>query len=329
MKGAAGEYPRLAHPGNEEGELGSTRHAQNPAMKRGSLEVGRNPGSWRLCSDMPNKVATRRRDVEIARIAGRQHGVITRAQLLSAGLLPSGISDRVSAGRLHRIHRGVYAVGHTNIGNEGQWIAAVLACGQGAVLSHQSAAALWKIAPVIAMVDVTVAGGGGRAARKEIRLHRSRTLSPADCTLRAGIPVTKPARTLQDLRRILPTKKFARALREAEYLRLPIRDAFKPDRTRTDLEALFLALARRHRLAQPEVNVRVDRFRVDFLWRNERLVVEVDGWESHRMRSAFEEDRARDARLKVLGYEVLRFTWRQVEDDAATVVQTVRELLQR
>jgi predicted transcriptional regulator of viral defense system len=97
-------------------------------------------------------------------------------QLYALGMSSSAIGDRVTAGRLHRIHRGVYAVGHTNIGNEGRWIAAVLACGQGAVLSHQSAAALWKIAPVIAMVDVTVAGGGGRAARKEIRLHRSRTL---------------------------------------------------------------------------------------------------------------------------------------------------------
>jgi very-short-patch-repair endonuclease len=275
------------------------------------------------------QVANRRRDALISRIAARQHGVLSSQQLNNCGVDRSAIKRRVTAGRLHRIHRGVYAVGHTNIGNEGRWIAAVLACGHGAVLSHQSAAALWKIAPVIAMVDVTVAGGGGRAARKEIRLHRSRTLSPADCTLRAGIPVTKPARTLQDLRRILPTKKFARALREAEYLRLPIRDAFKPDRTRTDLEALFLGLARRHRLPQPEVNVRVDRFRVDFLWRNEHLVVELDGWESHRTRSAFEEDRARDARLKVLGYEVLRFTWRQVEDDAATVARTVRELLQR
>ena len=92
---------------------------------------------------------------------------------------------------------------------------------------------------------------------------------------------------------------------------------------------MLLALARRHRLPQPEVNVRVDRFLVDFLWRHERLIVEVDGWESHRTRSAFEEDRARDARLTVLGYQVLRYTGRHVEDDASAVAQTVRELLRR
>jgi very-short-patch-repair endonuclease len=278
---------------------------------------------------MPEQVAKHRPDPAIARIAGRQHGAISVQQLYSLGMSSSAIGDRVTAGRLHRIHRGVYAVGHPNIGNEGRWMAAVLTCGDGAVLSHRSAAALWKIGLVAPVIDVTVAGSGGRKRRTGIHLHRSRTLSPADCTDRAGIPVTSPARTLEDLRRILPSKMFARALREAEYLRLPIGDGFNPDRTRTDLEALFLALARRHRLPQPEVNVKIDRFLVDFLWRPQRLIVEVDGWESHRMRSAFEEDRARDARLKVLGYEVLRFTWRQAEDDAAGVALTVRRLLHR
>jgi very-short-patch-repair endonuclease len=278
---------------------------------------------------MRQQVANQRRDALIARIAARQHGVLSSQQLNTCGVDRSAIKRRVAAGRLHRLHRGVYAVGHPNIGNEGRWIAAVLACGEGAALSHQSAAALWRIGPVTPLIDVTVTSGGGRATRKGIRIHRSRTLSPADCTLRAGIPATNPVRTLEDLRRVLPSEKFARALREAEYRRLPIRDAFEPDRTRTDLEALFLALARRHRLPQPEVNVRVDRFLVDFLWRPQRLIVEVDGWESHRTRSAFEEDRARDARLKILGYEVLRFTWRQVADDAATVARAVRQLLQR
>ena len=139
--------------------------------------------------------------------------------------------------------------------------------------------------------------------------------------------MTRPARTLQDLRRVLPSKEFARALREAEYLRLPIGDDFHPDRTRTNLEALFMKVVRRHRLPRPEVNVKVDRFKVDFLWRLQHLIVEVDGWESHRTRSAFEEDRARDARLKLLGYDVLRFTWRQVEIDGRAVARTVRSLL--
>jgi very-short-patch-repair endonuclease len=95
------------------------------------------------------------------------------------------------------------------------------------------------------------------------------------------------------------------------------------------LEAQFMALVRRHRLPRPEVNVQVDRHEVDFLWRDQRLVVEVDGWKSHRTRSAFEEDRARDARLKLLGFEVLRLTWRQIESDSAMVAATIRALLAR
>jgi very-short-patch-repair endonuclease len=278
---------------------------------------------------MRKESANNGRDRFVARIAGNQHGVIAAWQLRHAGLLPSRVADRVSAGRLHRVHRGVYAVGNPNIGKEGRWMAAVLACGEGAVLSHRSAAALWRIGKAASIADVTVPGDGGRAVRKGIRLHRSRTLSPDDVTRRARIPVTKPARTLADLRRVLSRKQFARALREAEYLKLPIGDAFKPDRTRSDLEGLFFALCSHHRLPQPEVNVRVDRFLVDFLWRKERLIVEVDGWDSHRTRSAFEADRAQDARLAVFGYTVLRFTWRQVETDAPRVARTVRELLLR
>jgi very-short-patch-repair endonuclease len=287
------------------------------------------------------------RDVAIASIAARQHGVVSAAQLRETGLVPSRVADRVAAGRLHRIHRGVYAVGHSNLGNEGRWMAAVLACREPAVLSHQSAAELWEIrrprARRIAAaggrgggdpVHVTVPGDAGRNRRRGINLHRAATLTPRDCTCHDGIPVTKPARTLADLRPVLSEAEFAAAIREAEFLRLPIGDGIgrrsgssEPPRTRTELESHFLALVRRHRLPRPEVNVRIDRFEVDFLWRARRLVVEVDGWESHGTRSAFEEDRARDARLKLLGYEVLRFTWRQVEDDSRAVASTIRALL--
>jgi very-short-patch-repair endonuclease len=278
---------------------------------------------------MRTEIAKSGRDAAIARIAAKQHGVVTAAQLRAVGLLPSRVADRLTAGRLHRIHRGVYAVGHPNISNEGRWMAAVLACGEGAVLSHRSAAALWRIGPVTQLTEVTVPSSSGRAARQGIRLHRSLTLSPADVTRRAGIPVTKPARTVTDLRRVLPGREFAAALRQAEYLRLPLDDRVAPDHTRSELEARFLALCRRHRLPQPQANVRLDRFLVDFLWRDQHLVVEVDGWESHRVRSAFEADRARDARLNVLGFTVLRFTWRQIEDDPRRVARTVRDVLRR
>jgi very-short-patch-repair endonuclease len=130
-----------------------------------------------------------------------------------------------------------------------------------------------------------------------------------------------------DLRRVVSRDEFAAALREAEYLRLPVGDQFGPDGTHTKLEARFLALCRRHRLPRPEANVPIGPYKVDFLWREQRLVVEVDGWDSHRSRSAFETDRARDAKLKTWGYEVVRFTWRQLTDDPKGVAITVRALL--
>lgn len=215
-------------------------------------------------------------------------------------------------------------------------MAAVLASGQAAVLSHTSAAELWGMlrsrrppspAGVDVDVHVTIPNEAGRRKRHGIVIHRSRTLNPNQVTRRHAIPVTTPIRTLRDLRRTLPQPQFAAALRQAEFLRLPLDDSLEPDRTRSELEARFLALCRRHRVPQPEVNVRIGGFVVDFTWPEQRLMVEVDGWDSHRTRSAFEEDRARDARLAVLGYEVVRFTWRQLMRDQPEVAKTIRTLL--
>jgi very-short-patch-repair endonuclease len=175
------------------------------------------------------------------------------------------------------------------------------------------------------ITHVTVPGEG--KSRPGIRVHRSRNLFPSQTTRRHGIPVTTPSRTLFDLRRVLPPKHFAAALREAEFLQLPIDLNLKPDGTRSDMEALFLALCRRHRLPKPEANVRIGEYDIDFLWRERRLAAEVDGWDSHRTRSAFEEDRARDLELKLLGYEVVRFTWRQLTEMPAEVAAALRELL--
>jgi very-short-patch-repair endonuclease len=142
-----------------------------------------------------------------------------------------------------------------------------------------------------------------------------------------GIRVTTPSRTLDDLNPLLSPAQFASARREAEFRRLQIGNQEKGEGARSELEVKMLVLCRRHRLPQPEVNVSIDRYVVDFLWADQSLIVEVDGWESHRTRSAFEEDRARDARLSVLGYEVVRFTWRQVTGDAGEVANTIRTLL--
>jgi very-short-patch-repair endonuclease len=288
---------------------------------------------------MPKERDKSRCDAVIARVAARQHGVITTGQLLNAGVLASGITDRTTAGRLHRIHRGVYSVGHGRLSDQGRWMAAVLACGKWAVLSHLSAAELWGIRRRVrrlseagergrhGSVHVTVAKTSGMRRRSGILLHRSSTLIAAHCTRRDGIPVTTPSRTLADLRPLLSPAEFGQALREAEFLRLPITDRFESEGDRTELESAFLALCRRHRLSRPEVNVEVDRFVVDFLWRQRRLIAEVDGWASHRTRSAFEEDRARDARLAVLGFRVVRVTWRQVRNDTAGVAETIRAIL--
>jgi very-short-patch-repair endonuclease len=228
---------------------------------------------------------------------------------------------------MHRIHRGVYAVGHTGLSAEGRWMAAVLACGPGAVLSHRAAGALWQLLPPPSQIDVTVPGHAGRKRRDGFVVHRSRTLDASDCTFRDRIPVTTPARTVADLRNVLSREDFAEAVRKAELKRLPVSPPTESDRARTKLESRFLSLCRRHRLPEPEVNAPTDSYEVDFLWRDRRLVVEVDGWESHRTRSAFESDRARDARLAVLGFNVVRFTWRQVAEDGAAVAGTVRTLL--
>jgi very-short-patch-repair endonuclease len=277
-------------------------------------------------------------DALIARLAARQHGVVSAGQLARAGIHRQSLTRRVKAGRLHRVHRGVYAVGHRGLSKAGRWMTAVLACGDGAVLSHTSAGELWGMlrsrrpsfpAGFDVDVHVTVPSEAGRQSRRGIKVHRSRTLLPGQTTRRLGIPVTTPSRTLADLRRVLPAKRFAAALREAEFLRLPIDPDLGPDGTRSDMEALFLGLCRRHRLPMPEANVRIDRFDVDFLWRDNRLAVEVDGWDSHRTRSAFEGDRARDLKLKLLGYEVVRFTWWQLTSDPSGVAAALRELLRK
>jgi very-short-patch-repair endonuclease len=301
--------------------------------------------------DMGEKVAS---DEAIARIAERQHGVVSSRQLYRAGVSKDALRRRVEAGRLHRLHQGVYAVGHRAISFQSRCMAAVLACAGaspaddddaegstvlgywGAAVSHRSAAAIWQLLPdADGPVDVSVPGDGGRAARRGINLHRSLTLLPAAVTLRGGIPVTTPARTIADLRlaasrtgcRLLTQKELRRAIRQAEVLGLPIADAPGRDRTRSDLERDFLALCRRHRLPGPEVNVWVSEDLVDFLWRRSRLIVETDGYVYHRGRAAFEDDRERDLRLRAAGFDVIRVSEKQVDEEPERVAEAVAAAL--
>jgi hypothetical protein len=194
-------------------------------------------------------------DARIGAISGRQHGLVTVEQLRMAGIDEAGVRRRVTAGRLHRLHRGVYAVGHLSLSWRGRWLAAVLAVGDGAVLSHTSAVALWRfLRPIPGPVHVTVGAAVHRSPRPGIRIHRSRTLTPRDVTRRHGIALTTPARTIEDVRGEVEPHLFRRALRQAELAGYRVPHLGRVRRTRSDLELLFLGLCEDHGLPRPLVN---------------------------------------------------------------------------
>jgi len=224
-------------------------------------------------------------------------------------------------------------------------MAAVLACGEGAVLSHGSAAVLWKLLrPLDGPIHVSVPTTAGLRKRRGIHLHRTQALaepSPSPSSLpirggrgrrllttrRDGIPVTTIARTIEDLRRTsFSPRLLRRAIRQAELMGLQL-DGVESDRSRSDLERDFLALWRRHRLPAPEVNVKLGRWEVDFLWRAQRVVVEIDSFTYHRGSVAFEDDHARDLDLRAAGYAVLRFTGQQIEEEPGRVTEDVARAL--
>ena len=301
---------------------------------------------------IPAQRVERHVDGAIARVAGRQHGVISRGQLRELGIKDSAIGYRVAAGRLHRLHRGVYAVGHRVVGMHGRWMAATLACGPGAALSHASAAALWDLRPSAATtIDVSVSTAGGRN-RAGLRIHRHPGLRPGEIIRHHGIPVTTPSRTILDLAATLNRRQLERALDQAEIQELTdmraldaIAQAHPGHRgarkltaalathtpgttlTRSELEERFLDLCRVHGLPRPHVNATAAGLEVDFLFAKQRLIVETDGWRYHRSRSAFERDRRRDATLTAAGYRTLRLTHRQLTTDHQAVARALRVAL--
>lgn len=269
-------------------------------------------------------------DAAIAQIAARQHGIVSLAQLLAAGLTKHAIHRRVAAGRLHPVHRGVYAVGHRPVSRRGFWKAATLALGGGAVLSHLSAAALWELLPDRdGYPHVTLPRQGGRDRRRGIVLHRSLTLTSGCSRSRHNIPVTSVARTIADLRRTESSDDVRKAIRQADFLGLPLGPDIEADGTRSPLEGLLLGLCRRYGLPEPEVNARIGRFDIDFLWREERFAVEADGWAGHRGHQAFEDDRERGLELARRGIELIRLSDRQVRADPPAIAAVLGARLSR
>lgn len=299
---------------------------------------------------------TRDGDRRIAGIAEAQYGVVARGQLRAVGLGEEVIDWRLRHGRLHRLHKGVYAVGHTVLSREGRWMAAVLACGLDAVLSHRSAATLWGIrdhggGPI----DIT--SPSKTKSRETIRRHF--VLLPDDeVTVERGIPVTTVPRTIFDIAAISTPQAVESALRQSEFRRLydplslhdlvdrypghrgvrAVRTALAgraeaAGRTRSPLEERFLPFLDRHDLPRPQLNAWLEargrRFLVDCLWPDAMQVVELDGWEGHGTRTAFRDDRARDRRLRVVGYGVTRIPWSALDDEPEAVASDLRSLLRQ
>jgi very-short-patch-repair endonuclease len=307
----------------------------------------------RIDTEIWGRFNTRDLDALISWFANRQHGAVGRWQLLAAGAGARAIDHRVARGQLLPVHHGVYAVGHRNLSRLGRWMAAILACGPGALLSHCSAAALWGMRPSAATrIDVTIHGGPRK--RAGIVVHRG-ALPSDEITEHQGIPVTTVSRTLLDLASQIGAQALECALREADVLRLTddhgledllaryprkrgakaIRAALTElqagqGRTKRELEARFKSLLFAENLPRPEFNATLEldgtTIEPDCLWRKQRLIVELDSHAYHRTRAAFEADRERDRILTRAGYRVIRVTWKQL-DRPKPVFADLRALL--
>jgi very-short-patch-repair endonuclease len=284
-------------------------------------------------------------DSLLADLAGRQHAVVKRSQLIAIGFKDDAIASRVKAGWLVRAHRGVLAVGRQPLTLHGRFLAAVFSAGDGAVLSHLSAAVLWNLLPERGpRIDVTVpsARKGGRV----VIAHRS-PLSEEEITVRHGIPVTTPARTILDLAAVVSRREVERAMDEAAYLRLDL-SGLAPragrrggavisrvlaehqagtTRTRSEFEERMLALCRRFQLPAPLVNEEIEGYIADFVWLEERVIVETDGWQAHGTRRAFESDRLRDADLIAAQWRPLRLTWTRLTTEEDGVAAQLKRVL--
>ena len=285
-------------------------------------------------------------------LAARQHGVVSRNQLLALGFSAKAIEHRIAKGRLHRVRRGVYAAGRPQLTVHGRWMAAVLACGPGSVLSHETAAALWEIRHLTpARVDVSVPATVVRRPRG-IAVHRRPGLGPGDTSCRYGIPVTTPVLTLVDLATRLDAQELEAAVNEADKQNLidpeRLRAALDASPRRTGIRALravldrrtftltdsklerrFLRLARAAGLPLPLTGQLLNGVKVDFHWPAIGLVVETDGLRYHRTPGQQAHDRRRDQAHTAAGLTQLRFTHGQIASEPHGVVATLRTVARR
>jgi predicted transcriptional regulator of viral defense system/very-short-patch-repair endonuclease len=303
---------------------------------------------------MGPKTCTPHPDTTIAALAARQHGVAAGRQLAALGITPKMLRTRIARGSLLRLHRGVYAVGHEQLRKEGRWLAAVLAVGPGAALSHRDAAGLHGIRPANHQrIDVTTSKRG-RGSHLRIEVHYA-VLGPLDVIKINGIPVTSLARTLVDLAGAVPRDHLMKALNRAELNRAldvkaietalehlrgrsgpghaAIRSALAeladhgPALTRSELEDRFLALLAAHHLTRPKTNFHVEGHEFDAVWPERRLAVELDGYVHHRDRPTFQRDREKGNALTRAGWKLLRYTYDDVVRHPARTVAELAEQL--
>jgi very-short-patch-repair endonuclease len=303
---------------------------------------------------MAEKLGSTVREREIVDLVGRQQGVITHGQLTTIGVGRRTIDRWLSSGRLRRVHRDVYAFGPQALTKRGKWLAAVLAMGPGAFLSHESASALWRLAGDRPRIDVNAPRG--RQARpgrtSGVKVHRCK-FEPDEITVRDGIPVSTVARTLFDLAERSQPHRLKNAWDEASRLRLlrvpevtmvyergrgrrrarrQIRPFLRAEQRHVEdaaspLEDRFAAFVVGHRLPPPHTNVLVGKDEVDALWPDARLIVELDSWEFHGHRAAFEKDRDRDTDHLLAGYRTIRVTHRRLSEEPGRLAAQIRALL--
>jgi very-short-patch-repair endonuclease len=278
--------------------------------------------------------------------------LIMTGQLVAVGISKNAIGTRCRRHTLHRLHHGVYLYGPGNLLPGAREFAAALACGPSGVVSHRSAAILWGLVGDEGGEDVHItAVGESPRSRTGIRIHRVAHLPTDERRLKDGIPVTSPARTLLDLASQAGGDELERAIAEAYALRLTTEAQIRallarhprrpgvsalraeldreggPALTRREGERRMLKLIREADLPAPLVNRKVAGYRADFLWPKQRLIVEVDGFQFHGHRLAFERDRKRDAAHILAGYRVIRFTWRRLTEERVAVAVTIARAL--